>query len=89
MIASGPEVSGEGACSVHLLTPTTVVSPALFVIFVFVLPLDLFMTWVFMSDKTGEERGRLKRVMLTEGALLAALTVSWTPFLVDLLDTAG
>jgi len=63
----------------------TVIAPALFVIFIFVLPLDLVMTLVFRSDKTGTERQRFNRILVAEGTLTALLTLSWTPFVVGLV----
>ena len=62
----------------------TVVIPALFVIFIFVLPLDLVMTLVFMSAKEGEERARLKRVLIAESVLTMLLAAAWTPFIVSI-----
>ena len=64
----------------------TVLSPALFVIFVFVLPLDLVMTLVFRSDREGDERERLSRVLLIETVLTVALIASWTPFVLSLVE---
>ena len=55
----------------------------------FVLPLDMVMSVVFMSDRQGTERARMRRVLWIEAALLATLVASWTPFLADLLERAG
>ena len=67
----------------------TVVAPALFVIFIFVLPLDVVMTLVFRSDKEGEERARLSKVLVIDVVLTAALALSWTPYILSLLDQAS
>lgn len=64
----------------------TVVAPALFVIFIFVLPLDVTMTLVFRADKEGAERARLTRVLTTELVLIALLVAAWIPFVLGLLD---
>ena len=64
----------------------TVLAPALFVIFAFVLPLDVIMTLVFRSDKQGAERDRLSRVLLIEVVLFLVLAAAWTPFILNVLD---
>lgn len=64
----------------------TVIAPALFAIFIFVLPLDLAMTLVFRSDKSGGERQRLNRVLAVETILTLTLILSWTPFVVSLVN---
>jgi len=63
----------------------TVVAPAFYVVVLFVLPLDMLMTRVFMSDKTGEERARLRRILWTEVVLLVLMIASWAPFVARLL----
>ena len=86
LILASPFTTG-GASVVGIALLTTIVSPALFVIFVFVLPLDLVMTMVFMADKDGPERARLRRVFIAESVLFIALCASWVPFVLRLLDT--
>ena len=61
----------------------TVLVPTFYVILLFVLPLDLTMSRVFMSDKEGLER-RLKLIIWVEAGLFAALVISWAPFLLRL-----
>ena len=65
----------------------SVIAPTLFVIMAFVLPLDITMTLVFMSDRQGPERRRLRRIAQVEAVLLAAMLVAWLPFLMRLLRT--
>ena len=68
---------------------TTLIAPTFYVILVFVLPLDLMMTWIFMSDKKGAERERFKRIIWLEVILLVLLLLSWAPFvgrLVGIID---
>ncbi len=65
----------------------SVIAPTLFVIMAFVLPLDLAMTLVFMSDRKGPERRRLRIVAAAEGMLFIAMLAAWTPLLLDLLRT--
>ena len=62
----------------------TVLVPTFYVILLFVLPLDITMSRVFMSDKEGLERERLKLIIWVEAGLFAALVISWAPFLLRL-----
>ena len=64
-----------------------VIAPTLFVIMAFVLPLDITMTLVFMSDRQGAERRRLRLIAQTEAALLVAMLVAWIPLVMRLLWT--
>ena len=65
----------------------SVIAPTLFVIMAFVLPLDITMTLVFMSDRHGPERRRLLRIAQTEAVLLVAMLAAWTPLVLRLLRT--
>ena len=65
----------------------SVIAPTLFVIMAFVLPLDITMTLVFMSDRQGPERRRLRRIAQTEAVLLVAMLVAWMPLVMRLLRT--
>ena len=60
---------------------TTVLAPVFFVIFTFVLSLDMLMTGVFMSASSGAERQRFRLIIRSEALLLVILVASWTPFL--------
>ena len=64
-----------------------VIAPTLFVIMVFVLPLDITMALVFMSGRQGAERRRLRLVARTEAVLLAGMIVVWMPLVMRLLRT--
>ena len=64
----------------------TVLTPALFVMFVFVLGLDLLMTRVFLVDAKNAARRRLRRVLKIEGVLFALLVLAWAPLVVRLLS---
>ena len=77
---SGGPVSFQGAALV-----TTLVAPVAFAIFIFVLPLDMMMTGIFMSDADASNRRRLKRVLIAEAALLVALVLAWLPFVLTVL----
>jgi hypothetical protein len=64
----------------------TVIAPIVLVMMLFVLPLDMIMTRVFLSDPgSEEERARLKRVLVIEGSLFLAVAVAWMPFLNSML----
>jgi hypothetical protein len=64
---------------------TTLVAPVCFVMFVFVLSLDMLMTRVFMSDSSALQRQRLVMIFRSEALLLLVLLASWTPFVLSLL----
>lgn len=77
---SGGEVSFEG-----IALFTTLLAPTFYVVMVFVLPLDMTMTRVFMSDASEEKRTQLRRVIMTEAVLLAFMLLAWLPFVLKLL----
>ena len=65
----------------------SVIAPTMFVIMAFVLPLDITMTLVFMSDRQGAERRRLRLIVQTEAVLLVVMFVAWLPLVMRLLRT--
>jgi hypothetical protein len=64
---------------------TTLLAPIFFVIYVFVLSLDMLMTRVFMSGSSGAARQRYRTIIRSEGLLLVILLLSWMPFVLELL----
>ena len=84
LVALGP-VSGGTVSFQGVALVTTLVAPVAFAIFIFVLPLDMMMTGIFMSDADAAKRRRLKRVLITEAAALVALVLAWLPFVLSLL----
>ena len=64
---------------------TTLVAPVCFVIFSFLLVLDMLMTRVFMSGSSAAERQRLVLIVRSEAVVLLVLLASWAPFVMDLL----
>ncbi len=64
---------------------TTLLAPVCFVIFVFVLCLDMLMSWVFMSGRSDDERRRFIMIVRSEALMLVILLVSWAPFVRELL----
>ena len=65
----------------------SVIAPTMFVIMVFVLPLDLVMTLIFMSDRQGPERRRLRIIARIEAVMFIVMLAAWTPLLIRLLRT--
>ena len=65
---------------------TTVVAPAFFAMLLFVLPLDVMMTLIFMSDREGKAKQRLKRIAVLESVLLLLLIGAWLPLVLQLLQ---
>ena len=63
---------------------TTLLAPVFFVIFTFVLGLDMLMTRVFMSASSAAERRRFSMIFRSEALLLAILLASWTPYILTL-----
>ena len=85
VIAAAPLSEGGAVYSGWRLA-TTVVAPALFVMLVFVVPLDVVMSALFRSGAEGAERARFTRIIVAELVLLALLLLAWTPFVSRLLD---
>ncbi len=84
LIAAAP-FSGGQARFEGLAFVLTVLAPALFVMFVFILALDLVMTRIFLVDAKGDTRRRLRRVLRVEGVLFAGLLLAWAPLVIRLL----
>lgn len=81
----GPFVDG----TVHLYDwrlLTSVIAPSVMLILVFVLPLDMTMSRIFMSGAEASERSRLGRVIRVEAGLLLFMVVAWLPFMTKILD---
>lgn len=84
LIAAAPFGGGQARFE-GLAFVLTVLAPALFVMFVFILALDLVMTRVFLVDAEGDARRRLVRVLRVEGVLFAFLLLAWAPLVIRLL----
>ena len=85
VVTAGPSESPEVAWSFGLLW-TTLIAPPLAVMMVFVVPLDMLMSRIYMTDKQGAERARYRRILAAEALALALLVGVWTPFFVALLS---
>lgn len=59
-----------------------VVAPAVMMVLVFVILLDILMSRVFMADAGERERARLGTAIRIEAAVLLAMVAAWSPFLV-------
>ncbi len=87
LILMGPISGGEARISGFALF-TSVVAPAFYVIMLFVLPLDITMSRVFMGEAQGEEKLRYRFIIRLELVLLALMLLAWLPFVLKLLKTA-
>ncbi|MEM7469385.1 MAG: hypothetical protein AAF387_21240 [Pseudomonadota bacterium] len=76
--------------SVHIrdwrLLPS-VIAPAVMMMLMFAIPLDITMTRVFMADAPNEQaRLRLKRAIWCDPLVLALMALAWTPFILKVID---
>ena len=65
---------------------TTIIAPTIFVMLVFLLPLDMVMSTVFMSGASWARRARFRRIIVVELVLLAVMMIAWLPFVLRLLN---
>lgn len=63
----------------------TLIAPVFMVTLLFVLPLDMVMSAVFMSGAEDGKRARYKLIIRSELALMAVMIIAWIPFLRSLL----
>jgi len=63
----------------------TVIAPTLVVLLLFVLPLDMLMTGLFMSAADEADRRRLRHALQLEVVLYLALIGAWLPLLRGLI----
>ena len=83
----GGSALGSRALDLPLgLVWTTLVAPPLAVMMAFVVPLDILMSRIYMSDKQGAERARFRRILAVEALAFVLLAGAWTPFFVGLLS---
>ena len=64
----------------------SVVAPSLVMMVIFVLPLDITMSCVFMSDAEAPERRRLRTAVMVDSVLFIVLIAAWMPFALKVLD---
>lgn len=87
LIIMGPFAGGDVKITGFALF-TSVVAPAFYVIMLFVIPLDMIMTRVFMGEAEGEQRARYRFIIRVELALMALMLLAWMPFIIKLIKTA-
>lgn len=67
----------------------SVVAPAVMMVLVFVLLLDIVMSRVFMADADPHERARLSFASRVEAVILIVLLGAWTPFFLQVFLLPG
>ncbi len=82
LIAVAPFAGSEESYKTGWEVIRGAVAPALAVIFAFVLPLDILMSLIFMTDQEEAGRHRYKRVIYLDALLLAGLLLAWVPVIV-------
>lgn len=87
LILMGPISGGDARISGFALF-TSVVAPAFYVIMLFVLPLDITMSRVFMKEAQSADRARYRFIIRLEVALFALMLLAWLPFIIKLLKSA-
>jgi len=87
LILMGPISGGEARVAGFALF-TSVVAPAFYVIMLFVLPLDITMSRVFMREAQGAERARYRFIIRLELALFVLMLLAWLPFILKLIESA-
>ena len=83
------ESGGLGSSGTDLslgLLWVTLIAPPLAVMIAFVVPLDMLMSRIYMTDKPEAERARYHRILAAEALALALLAAAWTPFFASLLS---
>ena len=61
------------------------VAPVLVILNLWGLLFDLLMSWLFMTQKQGQERLRYRHILLWDGLLFVALIAFWGPVFASLL----
>ena len=87
--ALGVEGGALGSRELNLsmgLVWTTLVAPPLAVMMAFVVPLDMLMSRIYMTDKPKAERARFRRILAAEAFAFVLLVAAWVPFFVALLS---
>jgi len=84
-ILAAPFADGTERLRGWAIVPT-VIGPTVMMIVVFVLPLDIVMSRVFMIDCEPAGRRRFRRIITTELVALIAVVGAWLPFIVGVLD---
>lgn len=81
----GPFLDGTADTHGWRIFPT-VIAPAVMMILVFMLPLDMTMARIFLSDADEAHRQRLKSAIKLDAWLMLILLVAWLPFFVRFFE---
>lgn len=84
-IIAGPFAVGETRTTGWAMVPTLLI-PSLTPVLFFVLPMDMVMSGVFMSDKPEQARRRYRFIIRMQAVLLALLALAWLPFVLNLVS---
>lgn len=86
LIATAPYADGKVYMHDWRLFPS-VIAPTLVTMILFVLPLDITMSWIFKSSSgCSTERQRLATAIKLDFAMLTILVLAWLPFTLKLLN---
>lgn len=75
----GPFLDGTANVEGWRIFPT-VIAPAIMLMLVFILPLDMTMARVFMTGADDSERQRLQTAIRMEAWSMVVLLIAWMPF---------
>lgn len=81
----GPFVDGTVYLHDWRLLPS-VIAPSLMLILAFVLPLEIVMSSIFMTDADPEKKDRLASAIKAESILFVVMIAAWTPFMFKVLE---
>ncbi|MGE0336790.1 MAG: hypothetical protein AB7O21_09410 [Gammaproteobacteria bacterium] len=81
----GPFLDGTSDLRGWRIFPT-VIAPAIMLILAFVLPLDITMARIFLSDASGDRRRELMTAIRVEAWLMLVLLLAWSPFFVRFFE---
>jgi len=84
LIAMAPFAGGQTQLSGWAMIPTLIV-PAVVPMLLFVFPLDMTMSGIYLSSKAVDQRPRYKFIIIMDSMLLATLILAWLPFFYRLL----
>ena len=62
------------------------VAPALYVMMLFILPLDMFMSYVFRAEQSGTQRVRMNHILQIELVAFIVMNLSWLPCIAKLIN---
>ena len=88
LVACAPFAGGGGVYEGWRFVPT-VLAPVFAPIMLFVLPLELFMSRMFLGEQESEAgRGRYRLIIRIEAAAFVLLILAWLPYLLRLWNAS-